>query len=107
MNTLKKIFNWKIILISILVLSFFLRVWDLGDKPAGISNDEANYIYSAYSIFKTGKDINGKAFPVSFTVDTSFSPVHIYLMSPFVGILGPSAFSGRILNVFLAVGDVF
>jgi 4-amino-4-deoxy-L-arabinose transferase-like glycosyltransferase len=28
-------------------------------------------------------------------------------MSPFVGILGPSAFSGRILNVLLGVGDIF
>ncbi len=99
--------SWKILLILILLLAGILRLWQLGDRPSGISNDEANYIYTAYSIWETGRDITGKFLPLSFAVDTSFSPVNIYLISPLVGILGPSPFSGRLLYAVLGISSVF
>lgn len=93
-------------LVIILFLAAFLRLWQLGEVPNGVTNDEANIIYSAYSIFKTGRDITGKFLPLSFNIDNSFSPVYMYLTAPFVGILGMSPFSGRLPFAMMGVGSV-
>lgn len=95
-----------LIFILIIVLASFLRFYQLGKIPSGITNDEAGYIYSAYSIWKTGHDLAGKFLPLSINLDNSFSPVHIYMAVPFVGLLGPSPFSGRLPDAILGVGSV-
>lgn len=95
-----------LIFILIIVLASFLRFYQLGRIPSGITNDEAGYIYSTYSIWKTGHDLAGKFLPLSINLDNSFSPVHIYMAVPFVGLLGPSPFSGRLPDAVLGVGSV-
>lgn len=94
------------ILLLILSLATFLRFWELGSMPSGVTNDEAGIIYSAYSIFKTGHDIEGKFLPLSINLDNSFSPVCIYLTAPFVGFLGVSSFAGRLPFALLGVASV-
>lgn len=97
-------------LIFILLLASILRLWQLGAVPGGISNDEAGYMYSAYSIWKTGYDVAGRFLPLSINLDNSFSPVYIYATSPFVGIMGLSPFFGRLpfaLVSILSVGVLF
>jgi 4-amino-4-deoxy-L-arabinose transferase-like glycosyltransferase len=88
--------KYFLILILILSTAAFLRLNKLGLIPNGVTNDEAQYIYNSYSIWKTGRDVNGKFLPLSFQFDNSFSPVPIYLTAPFVGILGLSATTGRL-----------
>jgi 4-amino-4-deoxy-L-arabinose transferase-like glycosyltransferase len=103
---MKKIFNWKLGLILIIFLAAFLRLWQLGNVPSGIPDDEASYIYNAYSIWHTGKDINGNFLPLSFNAHSSQSPVEVYLTAPFVGVLGISEFSGRLPSALLGIGSV-
>jgi len=103
---MNKIFNWKLGLILIILLAAILRLWQLGNIPSGIPDDEASYIYNAYSIWHTGKDINGNLLPLSFNAHSSQSPVEVYLTAPFVGVLGVSAFSGRLPSALLGIGSV-
>ena len=91
-RVLNKLINWKIGLGLIIFLAAFLRFWQLGSVPSGATNDEVTYIYNAYSIAITFKDVAGNFLPLSFNFFNSFSPLAIYVMSPFVGILGLSLF---------------
>lgn len=55
----------KILLIAILVLSFFLRFYRLDSIPASLNPDEKFNAYTAYSLLKTGQDLRGNSFPVA------------------------------------------
>jgi len=99
--------NKNLIIVVILVLAAILRFWQLGQMPYGITNDEASYIYSAYSISQTLKDVGGKFLPFSFNLENPLSPVPIYLNAIFLRILGLSVFTGRFLYALLGVGCVF
>jgi 4-amino-4-deoxy-L-arabinose transferase-like glycosyltransferase len=84
------------ILCLILLTATLLRFYQLGLTPSGVTNDEASYIYNAYSIWHTGRDITGKFLPLSVNLDNSLSPVPIYIISPLVGIFGLSPLTGRL-----------
>lgn len=99
--------NWKFILLLVLLLAFFLRFYQLGDVPYGTPDDETSYIYNAYSIWHTGKSIEGTTYPLSFNAHSSQSPVEVYLTAPIVGIIDISLFSGRLLSALLGFGSVF
>lgn len=88
-----------------MILAFVLRFLQLGKIPNGHTNDEANYIYSAYSIWQTHRDLLDNYLPLSFNVFNSYSPVPIYLTAPFVGLFGLSSFSARL--PFAIIGIVF
>lgn len=92
-----------LLLFFIIILAVFLRFWQLGNNPIGITNDEAGHVYSAYSIWKTGHDVAGKFLPLSINLDNSFSPAYIYLNAPFVGMMGLSVLSGRIMYALVGV----
>ncbi len=97
----------KIFLIILIIISSILRLWQLGNIPYGMANDEVSYIYSAYTVWQTGgHDIHGNFLPLSFNVDSSLSPVPVYITAPFVGILGLSPFSGRLPFALLGVGSI-
>lgn len=95
------------ILTAILLLAAFLRLWNLGLVPSGITNDEASSIYNGYSIMKTGKDITGTYLPLTTQIDNSFSPVPLYVIAPFVGLFGLSAFAGRLPFALAGILMVF
>ena len=97
----------NIVLLTLIVfLALFVRLFQLGNVPYGITNDNASYIYSAYSVWKTGKGIDGSFLPLSFNTDSSNSPVPIYLDAPFVGLMGVSPLSGRLPYALSGVGSV-
>lgn len=88
----------RILLLLITLLAFFLRFYLLGSIPPGLSNDEADIGYDAYSILATGRDQWGKFLPV-----TSFEgfgdyrlPLYTYLILPSVKLLGLNALSVRL-----------
>lgn len=95
-----------ICLTLIVLLALVVRVIQLGNVPFGITNDNASYIYSAYSVWKTGRGIDGSFLPLSFNTDSSNSPVPIYLDAPFVGLMGVSSLSGRLPYALSGVGSV-
>jgi len=100
----KKIHVSIFLLIFLLALTF--RLFKLGDIPIGVTNDEASYIYSGYSIWRTGRDISGIFLPLSFNLENSLSPVPVYLLSPLVGLFGLSPFTGRLLFSLAGIGSV-
>ena len=106
-TVLNKLINWKIGLGLIIFLAAFLRFWNLGSVPSGATNDEVTYIYNAYSISQTSKDIAGNSLPLSFNIFNSFSPVPIYTMSPFIKILGLSLFTARLPFALAGIAGVF
>jgi 4-amino-4-deoxy-L-arabinose transferase-like glycosyltransferase len=104
---MKIFFGWKLLLLLIVLLAAFLRFYQLGNIPYGSTGDETAYIYNAYSIWNTGRDVMGNFLPLSFNFHSSESPVPIYLTAPFVGILGLNLFTARFLSSLLGVGSVF
>ena len=86
----------KMILWSILILAFLLRVYQITDYPAGFSPDEAGQGYTAYSLLKTGKDEWGQAFPLAPRSYGDYrAPLYTYLTVPSVAIFGLNEFSVR------------
>lgn len=94
-------------LIFIIIFSGALYFYKLDSIPNGVYVDEAATGYNAYSILKTGKDENGKPYPVAFRFLGSYSaPLYTYLTVPVVGILGLNIFSTRFISVLSGVGGV-
>ncbi|KKQ37888.1 MAG: hypothetical protein US55_C0020G0003 [Candidatus Levybacteria bacterium GW2011_GWC2_37_7] len=106
-SVLDKKLTTYIILALIVLIGIFLRFWQLGSIPSGSTNDEVAYIYNAYSIAITSKDIAGNFLPISFNLFNSFSPVAVYIMSPFVGILGLSLFTARLPFALIGIAEIF
>lgn len=101
-----------ILLVLILVLALFLRVFNLGTVPLGLSEDEASIGYNAYSLAKTGRDETGKLLPLYFESFGDYkSPLAVYLTAPFVLLGGlnetttrlPAALSGVFLIIIIFV----
>ena len=85
-------------LVVIFSIALFLRVWQLERIPVSLTDDEVRLVYNAYSIWKTGKDVNGTFLPLAFLNNGyAFNPVPIYLASPIVGVFGLNIFNARIL----------
>lgn len=93
-------------LIFIIIFSGTLYFYKLDSIPNGLYVDEAATGYNAYSILKTGKDENGKSYPIAFRFLGSYSPpLYTYLTVPVVGVLGLSIFSTRFISVLSGVGE--
>lgn len=90
--------NFKLIfLILIFALSFTLRFYKLGQVPNGLSTDEADMGYNAYSILKTGKDIFKRPWPLFFQSLDDYKPGLVFYTSiPTIALFGLSDFSIRV-----------
>ncbi len=97
-------------LLALIILGAgFLRLNKLDQIPPSLSWDEAAVGYNAYSIANWGKDEWGNSFPLVFkSFEDDKHPVHIYITSFWVKLLGSSDFVTRfpaalfgILNVVL------
>jgi 4-amino-4-deoxy-L-arabinose transferase-like glycosyltransferase len=87
----------KPLLILIIILGFFVRIWNLSSNPYGFFSDEAASGYNAYSLLTTGKDEYGTPWPFYFRSFGDYrNPVAIYSMIPFIGLFGLNEFSVRI-----------
>src|SRR3989338_5203184 len=99
----------KTVLLFIIILAAILRFLYLGAVPLGITHDEMGYIYNAYSIAKTGRNVFGELLPV-FTWMTRggfpFMPVPIYSLVPLFWILPLSPAVARFIPALLGVIDV-
>jgi len=97
-------------LLLILCLGAFLRLWQLGIVPVGVTHDEMGYIYNAFSIAKTGKNVFEQYLPfLTWMVQGGFPfmPVPIYLSVPFFWIMPISATAGRLPSALLGSLDIF
>jgi len=115
---MKKINYCRLVLILILVLAAGLRFWQLGQVPPSPDWDEAALGYNAYSILETGRDEYGKQFPLILRSFDDYKPaLYVYLVVPFVKLLGlsvlavrlPAAILGTlaVLMTYLLVKEIF
>lgn len=92
--------NTVLIFIAILIIAAIVRLYKLGQVPAGVYVDEASLGYNAYSLLKTGKDEFGKAWPLLFRSFSTFqSPLYGYFSLIPISILGLNIFSTRLISV--------
>jgi len=91
----------KILFILILLIGFFLRFYQLGEVPAGLTNDEASLGYDTYSLLKTGRDQWNVFLPLNFKELGDYRlPAYIYLSLLPVKVFGLSEFSIRFISAF-------
>lgn len=91
--------NNKIIflLIGILFVALFLRIYSLDKVPVSLTMDEAAIAYNSYSILTTGKDEFGTKFPLAFrSVGDYKPPLLIYAELPAILVFGLTEFGARI-----------
>jgi 4-amino-4-deoxy-L-arabinose transferase-like glycosyltransferase len=91
-----------LLIISILILAFVLRLISLDQYPAGINADEAAIGYNAYSLLTTGMDEHGDSWPLVFrSFDDYKPPLYFYLVLPFVHFFGLNVWSVRLPSAIL------
>jgi 4-amino-4-deoxy-L-arabinose transferase-like glycosyltransferase len=94
----------KFVLAGILLLGFFLRVFQFPDNPPGVFFDEAAAAYDAFSIIRTGADRWGISFPVYLiNWGTGQSVLYSYLSLPSILVFGLSRFSIRLVSLFFGI----
>lgn len=89
--------------ILILTIAFVLRAYHLDTYPP-LNADEAALGYNAYSLIQTGKDEHGNPWPLHFQSFGDYKPGgYVYLILPFVKILGLNAFAIRLPNLLISI----
>lgn len=107
-----------LILVLIVFLGGFLRIYNLSGSPPSLNWDEVAWGYNAYSISETLKDEYGKVLPVfTRSFDEYKSTLPLYLMIPSIKVFGlnefgvrfPSALMGTlaIVLIFLLARQIF
>lgn len=87
----------KYLVILVVLLALFLRIFELGKYPTGLLWDEAALGYNAYSILKTGRDEYGQFLPLIFKSFGDHKPgFYIYLTIPSVAIFGLNELAVRL-----------
>ncbi len=98
----------KYLLIIILILAFFLRLWKLSDVPVSLFGDELDVGYQAYSIFKTGRDYYGNFMPLHFhSIAEWRTPLYLYSAVPTVAIFGITPLGVRLPAVIFGTLSVW
>ena len=80
--------------VSLLLLGFFFRIWNLVELPPGLTWDEGAEGLDAAALF------HGR-FPVFFPEHSGHEPALAYLHAAALKVLGWNVFALRIPNVFL------
>ncbi|HMS22614.1 MAG TPA: glycosyltransferase family 39 protein [Candidatus Levybacteria bacterium] len=97
-------FYVRIILILIIGVAIFLRVYALGKVPSSPDWDEVALGYNAYSILETGRDEYGKFIPVVLQSFDDYKPaLYAYFIIPFLKIFGLSIVSVRLPAIIFGV----
>lgn len=95
------------LLLAIVVFAAVLRIWGIGQFPAGLNADEAAIGYNAYSLIQTGKDEYGNWFPLSFTSFGDYKPgLYFYIVLPFVATFSLNEFAVRLPSALLGIGTI-
>ncbi len=107
---IRRLYRWLINhpLLTILVLASVLRLVALDKVPPSLNWDEVSMGYSAYSIIKTGRDEWGEKLPLFFRSYGEWkSAVYIYLLVPFIKLLGLNAWAVRLPTSLAGIFAVY
>ncbi len=93
-----------LIYFAIFFLAVYLRLFEFGQVPNGLYQDETAIGFNAYSILETGKDEYSKNFPLYFKSFGDYKlPVYIYLTIIPVKIFGLTDFTPRVASVVFSI----
>lgn len=90
----------------IILISVFLRFYQIDKNPIALYGDSLTGVYDAYSILKTGHDQKGNFFPLVFSLGGGRPGGYIYATVPFVAVFGPNALASRMVSVLSGIGIV-
>ncbi len=97
----------KILLLAIIFLFLFTRLYKIAEIPSSVYWDEASIGYNAYSIAETSKDEWGEFLPLHFRAFGEFKlPVYIYTTAVSVKLFGLNEFAVRLPSVIFSLGVV-
>jgi 4-amino-4-deoxy-L-arabinose transferase-like glycosyltransferase len=92
------------LLLLIIILASFLRIFNLGVVPSGFDADEAAFGYNAYSIIKTGRDEYGKFLPIILKSFGEYKPaLYAYTAIPFILFFDLTPFAVRFPSALFGV----
>ncbi|KKQ95768.1 MAG: hypothetical protein UV74_C0013G0375 [Candidatus Woesebacteria bacterium GW2011_GWB1_43_14] len=98
----------KLVLILIIFIASFLRLWRLDQVPVSLFGDELDVGYHAYSIFKTGKDYMGNPWPLHFQSLAEWrTPLYLYSTVPTVALFGVSPWGVRLPAAIFGILGVY
>lgn len=98
----------KILLVLIIFLGFFLRIYRIGQYPVALYGDEIAFAWNSYNILLTGEDEYGTPYPLQFrSFDDYKSPVPVYMLVPFINYLGMNMFAIRLPVVIFSTLTIF
>ncbi len=107
-NRILTLMKQNLLLLAILIVAAFFRLYSLDNIPPHPSLDEASEGYNAYSILNTGKDEYGYEFPILLRAYDDYRPaLYTYLVIPFVKLLGLNVFAVRLPSAILSIFTVF
>lgn len=93
----------RILPAAVLLVGVFMRLWQLGQVPGGVHQDEAFSAYEAYCLLENGTDSWGYPFPVYFTAwGSGMNALEIYLMMPMVALFGLTTWAIRLPQAIVA-----
>ncbi len=93
-----------IVLLCLVCVGAFLRLYKLGENPPGLTWDEAALGYNAYSLLKTGADEYGVKLPLTLQSFGDYKPaLYAYATIPSVAVFGLTEFAVRLPNAFFGV----
>src|SRR3989344_5355024 len=94
----------KIILITILLIATFFRLWKLSSVPVSLFGDELDVGYHAYSILKTGRDYSGNFMPLHFQSLAEWrTPLYLYSAVPTIALFGITPLGVRLPAAILGI----
>jgi 4-amino-4-deoxy-L-arabinose transferase-like glycosyltransferase len=96
-------FNW--ILIGIILIAAFIRLYKLSSLPVGLTNDEANNGYDAYSLLKTARDQWGDFLPITYLKGFGDYrlPLYTYTVVPSIALFGLNEFAIRFPSALFGI----
>ena len=98
----------KFLLIGILILAAFFRLYSLAHVPPSPSLDEVSIGWNAYSILHTGADEYGNKLPILLRAYDDWRPaLYVYLTIPFIAVLGLTSVAVRLPSVLLSILVVY
>ena len=87
--------EWPIVL-GLLLIAFFFRVWQLNDVPPGLHHDEV-------IIGQVAKEILRGHFGIYFTAGYGHEPLYHYAVAGMFGAIGANVFVLRLTSAFIAM----
>ena len=95
-------------LLAVLLTAALVRFSFLGSVPIALNWDEVSMGYTSYSLMKTGADEWGEKLPLFFRSYGEWkSAVYVYLLIPFIKVLGLNAWAVRLPSAIAGVLAVY